>query len=285
MPFKKILIAVDGSKYSQLASGYGFWMATNITGAKLSAQHVIDPRLADLMIAPEFAEELGLSVSVDISDKVFSALRKIGNLILKVVSSEAEGRKLGIHTYLDEGHVIEEILKRAKAHDLVIVGHRGGGKEPVVSELSVGAIAERVAVGSKTPVLIAATPIDSLAELLVAYDGSEPSQGALLMAENLAKLGRVRLKATIVIADSSHKAEAELTIEQGKKLLREHWPEEVFTVEEGNPADKLLELASRDRSLLVVGAYGFRNPEANVMGRTVTSIVRKSNNHSLLIYR
>lgn len=283
MPFKKVLIALDGSKYSQLASGYGFWLAASLE-AKLTAQHVIDPRLVDLLIAPEFAEELGLSATQEISDKVAASLRKVGKLILKVVTSEAEGRKLNIQTCLDEGHVIEEVLKRAADHDIVVVGHRGMGAQPVVSELTVGTVAERVAVGSKKPVLIAATPIEALNELLVAYDGSEPSQGAVLMAEQLAKMGRQRLKAVTVIPDESHRAEAELTIEQGKKLLREFWPEEVFSVQVGNPADCLLETARKNQSLLVIGAYGYRNPEANVMGRTVTSVVRKSS-CSMLIYR
>lgn len=283
MPFKKVLIAVDGSKYSQIAAGYGFWLAASID-AKLTAQHVMDPRLVDLFIAPEFTDELGLSASAEISDKVFSALRRVSKLILKVVSGEAEGRKLSVHTILDEGHVVEEILKRSHDQDLVIIGHRGMGSQPVVSELTVGSIAERVAVGSKKPVIIAARPIESMNELLVAYDGSEPSRGALLMAEQLAKLGRVRLKAVTVIPDKSHKAEAEMTVEQGKKLLREFWPEEVFSIAEGNTAERLLETAGKNQSLLVIGAYGFRNPEANVMGQTVTSVVRTAK-CSLLIYR
>lgn len=283
MPFKKVLIAVDGSKYSQLASGYGFWLAASLD-AKLTAQHVIDPRLVDLFIAPEFAEELGLSASAQISDKVFSALRRVGKLILKVLSSEAEGRKLSLHTVLDEGHVVEEVLKRAQDNDLVVIGHRGMGNQPVLADMTVGSVAERVAVGSKKPVIIAAKAIESMNELLVAYDGSEPARGALLMAEQLAKLGRVRLKALTVIPDKSHEAEARMTIEQGQKLLREFWPEEVFSIAEGNAAERLLETAERNQSLLVIGAYGFRNPETNVMGQTVTSVVRTAT-CSLLIYR
>lgn len=283
MPFKKILVALDGSKYSQLASGYGFWLASSLD-AKLSMQHVIDPRVADMLIAPEFAEELGLTAANEISAQVFTALRKIARLILNVASKEAEGRKLAVQTHLDEGHVVEEILKRSAENDLLIMGHKGLGKHPVLAELALGTVAERVAVGCKKPLLIAVSQIESLNELLVAFDGSEPARGALLMAEQLAKQGRVRLKACTVVADDSHRAEAELTIEQGKKLLREHWPEEVFRIVDGVAADELPLLAQKNQSLLVIGAYGYRNPELNVMGRTVTSIVRRST-CSLLIYR
>ena len=283
MPFKKVLIALDGSKYSQIASAYGFWLSSCLD-AKLSMQHIVDPRVADMLIAPEFAEELGLAAASEISDKVFAALRKIGRLILNVVNNEAQGRNIAVHTHLDEGHVVEEILKRAAEHDLVILGHKGMGKHPVIAELALGTVAERVAVGSKKPVLIAVSSIESMNEILVAFDGSEPALGALLMAEQLAKQGRTRLKACIVIPDESHRAEAELTVEQGRKLLREFWPEEVFSIITGVATDELPTLAQKNQSLLVIGAYGFRNPELNVMGRTVTSIVRRSA-CSLLIYR
>lgn len=283
MPFKKVLVALDGSKYSQIATGYSFWLSANLD-AKLSMQHVIDPRIADMLIAPEFAEELGLTASNEISDQVFAAIRKIGKLILNVVTKEAEGRKLSVHTHLDEGHVVEEILKRTENNDLVLLGHKGMGQHPGLAELVIGTVAERVAVGSKKPVLIAVTPIEAMDEILVAFDGSEPSRGALLMAEQLAKRGGKRLKAVIIIADESHRAEAELIIEQGKQLLREYWPEDVFCIDTGTAAERLLALARKQQSLLVIGAYGYSNPEANVMGRTVTSIVRKAG-CSLLIFR
>lgn len=283
MPFKRILVALDGSKYSRIATSFAFWLATNLS-AHINAQHVIDPRLADLLVSSEYTEELGLSESLAISEKVFVALRKIGNIILNVAGDEGSGLSIHVSKFLDEGHAVEEILKRAEDNDLVVVGHRGRSQQHTVSDLVTGSIAERVAVGSHKPVLIAATPIEALKEVLVAYDGSEPSQGALLMAEQLAKKTGLNLKAVTVIPDSTHKAEAELTIEQGSKLLRESWEKEVFSIQIGETAPTLVGRANRDLSLLVIGAYGFRNPESNVMGRTVTSIVRNSQ-CSLLIYR
>lgn len=270
--------------YSRLASNFAFWLASNLSG-HINAQHVVDPRLADLLVAPEYTEELGLSESLAISEKVFGALRKIGNIILNVAAEEASGIAVHLSKFLDEGHAVEEILKRSEDSDVVIVGHRGCSQQQhTISELLIGSIAERVAVGSRKPVLIAATPIEALKEVLVAYDGSEPSQGALLMAEQLAKATGLKLRAVTIIPDLSHRPEAELTIEQGNKLLREDWKEEIFSIQIGETSRTLIDKASKEFSLLVVGAYGFRNPESNVLGRTVTSIVRNSK-CSLLIYR
>ncbi|MBZ0187782.1 MAG: universal stress protein, partial [Candidatus Obscuribacterales bacterium] len=91
MPFRNILVAVDGSEYSQNAADYAFWLATELS-AELVAQHVVDPRLVDLFVAPEFGEELGFSVAADTEDKVFRAIKKIGNVILELFVKEAKGR-------------------------------------------------------------------------------------------------------------------------------------------------------------------------------------------------
>ena len=66
MTFKNILVALDGSSSSQLAADYGFWLATNL-GASLSAQHVVDPRLVDLFVEPEFGEELEIATGASTS--------------------------------------------------------------------------------------------------------------------------------------------------------------------------------------------------------------------------
>ncbi|MBX9688816.1 MAG: universal stress protein [Candidatus Obscuribacterales bacterium] len=283
MPFKKLLVALDGSEYSQIAANYAFWLANRLN-ASIDAQHVVDPRLADFFIAPEFAQELGLAASIETSDKVISGLRRVGELILELFSREAADRKLQFKTFLDEGYITQELLKRSANADLVIMGHRGKGHRKIPSDLLIGAVAERIAVSSKVPVLIAVQPIEMIGQALVAYDGSEPSRGALFMAENLAKNAGLRLRAMIVVPSAEHRAEAELLIEQAKSYLREEWPEEVFMVAEGPPAPTLMEYAASSNSLLVLGAYGFRTPEGNVIGSTTTHVVRMTQS-SILIYR
>ncbi|MFX9012058.1 hypothetical protein ABTN18_20210, partial [Acinetobacter baumannii] len=80
------------------------------------------------------------------------------------------------------------------------------------------------------------------------------------MAEQLAKHTGLKLKAIMVVPDKSHSAEAELSIQQGQNLLRQKWTDEVFSIEEGTASKVLLARASKDHSLLVIGAYGYRNP-------------------------
>src|SRR5262249_48994688 len=207
MPFKRILVALDGSAYSQLAAEYGIWLATELN-ASLSGQHVADPRVVDMFIAPEFAEELGFTQSVDTSEKVFRAIKKIGGLILELFSKEAFAHSLKTDTYLDVGYIKEEIIKRAADYDLTIIGHCGRGQVPGVAEAVIGSVAERVVVESAKPVLVALSAVRDVKEILVAYDGSEPARGALLLGERLAVSVDRPLKVITVISANDQMPQA-----------------------------------------------------------------------------
>jgi nucleotide-binding universal stress UspA family protein len=285
MTFKNILVALDGSKNSQIAAEYGFWLASNL-GAKLAGQHVVDPRLVDLFIEPQFAQELGYQEFTDASDKVFSALRKIGNVILEMFATEAIGRGLRTTVFLDEGAIVNEILKYASEFDLLIVGHRGKEQPKLPSQLMLGSVAERVVIGAPVPVLVTVQPVQQLSQILVAFDGSEPARGALLMAEHLAKETECLLKAVTVIPDATTKSKghAGTLIEEGKALLREKHAEEVFQIKEGAVAKTILEYASDSNSLLVLGAYGYSDPEDNVLGSTTSRVIRQAKT-SVLVYK
>lgn len=281
--FDKILVAIDGSKYGQYASDFGFMLAAKLN-ASLSAQHVVDPRLVDLFVEPEFAAELGFGRSVETTDKVMSGLRKMGKLILTLFGDSASVHALKIDAFLDEGYIVDEILKRSQQFDLIVLGHRGRSARLLPTELMIGSIAERVAVGSRSPVLIAANKPESIRQVLVAFDGSEPSVGALLMAEQLAKAIDKPLKAIYVAHNAEAATEGKFAIAQGEQYLKEHWESPVFSLAIGKSADVLLKEAATTGSLLVLGAYGFKDPDQVVMGSTATKVIRKTDT-SVLIYR
>jgi nucleotide-binding universal stress UspA family protein len=284
MTFDKILLALDGSQDGQIATDYAFWLARKLD-ANLTAQHVVDPRLINLFLNPEFGKELGLKSSHEIEKRVFSALRKIGCTVLEVFSSEAKKQSLNVSTALDEGCIVERILKFSARFDLVVVGHHSGADQKNAERLPLGAVAERVALGAQIPVLIAVQPITQIDQVLVAYDGSEPSRGALLMAESFAKQVGAKLRAVTVVKDATERDKAQLLVEDGEKFLRETWSDSVFSIQEGSIGATILgETQKTAHSLLVLGAYGYKDPEENVLGSTTTQVIRNTNS-SVLIFR
>ncbi|HEY9683000.1 MAG TPA: universal stress protein [Oculatellaceae cyanobacterium] len=283
MPFKKILVCLDGSNNSQIAADYAFWLAQNLD-AELGAEHVVDPRLIDLFIEPEFGEELGFAPSVESYGKVSTSLRKIGKTILDLFKNEASLREIPQTTRLSEGHIVEEILKQSEQFDLLVLGHRGRQQPKTPSRIMIGSVAERVAREADIPVLITVQPSSKVSDILVAFDGSEQSIGALLLAESLAKYTDCNLRALIVVPSREDLPQGKLIAEQGDGYLREFWKDGVFTVEVGEPTQTILEKAGDTNSLLILGAYGYGDPDRNVLGSTTSKVIR--NCHcSVLIYK
>lgn len=312
----KILVAVDGSEYSQNASVNAFWLAKAIK-ARVEAVTVVDPRIVDLFLSPDFAEDLGLKPSIDASAKIIKALKRIGNVVLDLWKVDCkEHLDVDGKGWLAVGDTTSEILKHGSDCDLTVVGHRGVGyksHQPSATHFRVGSVAERVAVGAKKSVLIAVEPPSALRSILVAYDGSEPAKGALLLAEQLAVSTGLPLRAIHVVKDESLRAQASSTIELGASLLRQYEPvsndagakesaigdksgsvavqdrttalmESVFRIQVGAPGKTILDEAKKEEALLVLGSYGFKDPEDNVLGSTTTQIVR-STRTSVLVYR
>lgn len=283
MPFKKILVGIDGSSYSQTAINYAFWLASKLQ-ASLTAEHVIDPRLADQIVAPEFAQTLGFSMSLESSEKVYAALEKIGKLILNLFSQQAAQKELVCDTVLEAGWIAERIVAQAEKYDLVILGHHGWDSSRLPPERIVGSIAERVVLSATTPVLVALRPLAEIKQILVAFDGSEASRGALLAGEALAlKTGKPLV--AITVAPSADKlAEAHLTVEQGSSLLHNFKDKDTFKIVEGPITKTILDYAHSSGSLVIIGAYGYRTHEENVLGSTTTGVLRRSKT-SVLVYR
>ncbi len=283
MPFKKILVALDGSENSQIASDYAFALARNLD-AKLVGQHVVDPRIVDLFLEPGFANELGFAQTTEASGKVFSALRKIGKVILNLFEDEAKNHELKVKVSLDEGNIVAEILRYSRDFDLLVMGHRGKHQNLLPGQIVLGSVAERVILGTDVPVLITVQPLSQIKQILVAYDGSESARGALLMAEQLAKKTDRKFKAILVAPSTDTQSTMNALADDGRSYLREKWKEEVFVIKHGPAAGTITEYAQSMHSLLVIGSYGFRDPEDNVLGTTTTKIIRETQT-SVLIYK
>lgn len=131
---------------------------------------------------------------------------------------------------------------------------------------------------------MATQPLAQVNHILVAFDGSEPARGALLLGKALSdKIGKP-LKAATVAHGQETLGEARLTVEQGLRLLGSPDRQDIFSILQGPTTSSLLKHAEAENALLIVGAYGFRSPEDNVLGSTTTGIIRSAK-CSVLIFR
>ena len=136
--FEKILVPLDGSEYSLRALEKAVQIAKKFDG-KITLLNVYS--VSSFKVTPS---------------QVFNyviEIRKSGESIL------AEGEKIvkaeGIHveTILEEGHIVEEILKKAREEnfDLIVLGARGLSK---LKEILLGSVSYGVTLHAQCPVLV-----------------------------------------------------------------------------------------------------------------------------------
>lgn len=298
MLFENIIVPIDGSDSSRIAADYGFWLASALK-AKLTAQNVIDPRMTDLLLAPEFAEETGVKMPLDASEKLLRAQKRIALMTLDLFKKQSVEHSINdVQTCLDIGPVATTILKRAAKYDLTIVGHHGRSQQNE-TEHATGSVSRRVALDNTRSVLIAAQPIQELGHILMAYDGSATADSALVMAERLAVALRKELKVVHVAPNKQQFPKAKVLMQRAATHLnkaatsyssafdngKQFLDKVTFIVREGQPAETLIEFARVTNGLLVIGSNGSRpRSHKDFLGKTSAYILRKMET-SVLVFR
>lgn len=144
--FKKILIATDGSKYSEDAANAALEMA-KLTKAGLTALYVVD-------VGKEFAFS---DVSANIADEVVQGIKRSlvnkGEAAVKRIAEKAKMAGVAFESKVSEGHPATDIIKMASdtGVDLIVMGSIG---VTGLDKYLLGSVAETVVRNSKVPVMI-----------------------------------------------------------------------------------------------------------------------------------
>jgi nucleotide-binding universal stress UspA family protein len=135
--FKRIIVPVDGSLYSERAAKKAFALAKK-TGVDVLAIFVAEnpPSYPDI---------------ADLYPEMFESTKRYGLSVLDKI--EKMGTKLKVHviTKLKEGHPDQEIIKEARKNDLIIMGCKG---RSALSSILIGSVCEKVFHHSSSPVMV-----------------------------------------------------------------------------------------------------------------------------------
>ena len=138
--FKNIILATDGSKYSENAVEYAVELA-NISRARISAIYVVD--------TGAFA-----TIPMDAAwENMYELLKTEGNEATEKVEAEAKRSDVEVECFVVEGHPAEEIVKLSETipADLIVMGTLG---KRGLDRFLLGSVAEKVSRTSKVPVMI-----------------------------------------------------------------------------------------------------------------------------------
>ncbi|MGZ3496316.1 MAG: universal stress protein [Vulcanimicrobiaceae bacterium] len=139
--FKRILVAVDGSKSAQTALEAAASLARE-SGAQLTICHVVDGGKASAM---SFGEPL-------LAGACYDALEQEGRGILKDALDFARTIAPAVNAHLAHGAPIEEICSATLPDtDLIVMGTNGRGG---LNKLIIGSVAEGVIRRANVPVLV-----------------------------------------------------------------------------------------------------------------------------------
>jgi nucleotide-binding universal stress UspA family protein len=121
---KRILVGIDTSEHSRTAQTYAFHLARRL-GATLIGVHVVDIVSIEGSLFHDISGSLGLEPYLDFSSKMREILNARGTVVLEDFAQAARREQLAAETVLDMGVVPNQLCERAKAADLLMIGHRG----------------------------------------------------------------------------------------------------------------------------------------------------------------
>ncbi len=135
--FKKILVPIDGSKYSEKALGRACELV-KMFDSKLVLIYVVEKSIPlNFLDRKEYLE----------------ILQKFGNKILENANSSLFKKGISAKIILKEGNIVNEIEKVVKKEkcDLMVVGNKGLGS---VTRFLLGSVSNKLAQSSSCSVLI-----------------------------------------------------------------------------------------------------------------------------------
>ncbi len=299
----KVLCAVDGSEFSQLAvESLGTLFQQSLR--EIILLHVVD----DVQLRQGMKKE-GLSQAK--IKKVITAMNHAGKQLLK----QAEGHAtlairqaqskpfVKIRTVLTHGHVINVVTKQAEKRkvDLIVMGSRGLSNS---SGYLMGSVSKKVLTHAPCAVLTVKEPIPAKPKVLLAIDGSNASKRAAstfqswifpetislhllsVVPQFLTDIAQNVLSKTHVksLMKPFQLRAKEVTAEHREFFLKEGY-NVTSEVKEGDPRKIILDQLERNKSdLAVLGSKGLTGPERFQMG-SVSEWVAGYTGCSVLVVR
>ncbi len=258
---ERILVATDGSKYSQRAVDQAVGLA-KLCGSSLFALSVVE-------LNPEFAA---------LAPNLVEKMEKESKELLEGIKHKVTKQNVVCETIIHEGEqpykfIVKE-AKRRKAGIIVIGTHGKTG----LKKLLMGSVAGDVIGHAPCPVLVIPLkgPVN-LKDIVVASDGSEFSKAAVKEAINIATACDSTL--TIVCVVKSHrpakyKSEAAKIVKKARKDAEKANVDAEAIVREGESYEVIIDVVREKRAgAIVMGSHGRTGLERLLMGSVTERVI------------
>lgn len=123
MSMKSYLLALDGSQESLFAAELA-WQLASANQAKVLAQTVVDSQSLWQHVGKDSPGIIGSGPYLAAYEVIQKALTAVAETLLNAYEARARGHNIESDCVIDEGNMIDQIVKRAKEHLVVVIGHR-----------------------------------------------------------------------------------------------------------------------------------------------------------------
>lgn len=298
----KVLLAVDGSPYSEAAIGLARALRIGKRGEAtiltVIAEHVFlgGHSLSDL---------LGHSAASKIQ-KQKTEEEKASELLGRLSKSLAgPGRE--VETMIRRGSPADEIIKACRdiAADLALVGFKGTGDSP---EFLLGSVAHKVVKYAPCSVLVAKGKIEAVTRVLVPLDGSRhsdetvrflltmplPSRVEVVVMAVLQSFAATFVKAYTLDLERDREIVAELqeaeeeaarrVLKEAENRLRTGRYRVSTIVSRGDPSQEILrEAVQRNVDVIALGAKGLTGVRGFLLGSVAQRVARYAKSSVLIV--
>jgi len=264
---KNILLPIDGSEKSSSAVEYALWLAEKFSG-HIIGEHVIDA-LVEGTVLDDISGSLGIEPELDFPSRMREIFTERGEKALEDLSRVCGSRGVSHETVLDIGVVADEICKRARMADVVVLGGQESPRSGLLSRT-----ADSVTRQSPHPVFMAGASFKPIQQPLLAYDGSRRAHAAMELAAEFCSHLKIPLTVLHVSKDESTTTKV---VTEAKSYLASYGIGINVEVDTGYPEERIVyHLAHHDHDLLFIGAYGHRRIIEMVLGSTTEYVLRNS---------
>ncbi|MDQ7838134.1 MAG: universal stress protein [Thermodesulfobacteriota bacterium] len=258
---EKILVATDGSRYSEKALDGAVNIARKC-GSSLYVLNVVELNPEFMSLAPEAVEKM----------------ERDSRTLLEETKERVSQKGITCETVIHEGEQPYEFIvseaKRKKA-DLIVIGTHG---RTGLKKLLMGSVAARVIGHAPCPVMV--IPLRGsvgLKNILVATDGSIYAEAAVKEAISIAAACDSKLSAVCVVKGqrpTKYTSEAEKIVERVVKGAAKSNIQAEGIVREGEPYEVIADLAREKKvDIIIMGRYGRTGLTKLLMGSVTKRVI------------
>lgn len=273
----KIGIAVDGS--SQAVAGVELVAGLSLSGRdEVAVIAVAEPAM--LLTAGRVGRVPSVAGYVD-------GFAEMARYRAAQVAEHAAERLIGlpcrVTATVREGHPIDVLQRFVREHalDLLVIGPRGEGG---IASILLGSVSQSLLHAMPTSILVARPPVGTPRRVLLAVDGSEPSQDAAHFLASFPLPADVDVSVLVSVTAwtdeyaslhaanyidliAAERAHAHEIAERAIDILAEHGRSAVPIVRDGDPKREILYAARElDADLIVTGARGIGGFKGLILG-------------------